>query len=223
MPDFLKPRAVVFDLDGTLLDTFPAIVKAWNAAMEPLFNRTFSPQEVVSHFGLPDEKMLYANFPGSLSDADKETAIERYFAAYRAAHEGIAPFEGVEPLLNFLAEQKLPLGVMTGKGRRACDITLDFFGWTGRFGAVVTGDEVTKQKPNPEGVLLVARELDVPARECVYIGDSPADIGAAENAEMFSVAAGWHDYYLDDLKALKPNLWPHSPLELQQWVEERLR
>ena len=76
MPDFLKPRAVVFDLDGTLLDTFPAIVKAWNAAMEPLFHRTFSPQEVVSHFGLPDEKMLHANFPQSLSHGDKEAAIE---------------------------------------------------------------------------------------------------------------------------------------------------
>ena len=215
MSDFLKPRAVIFDLDGTLLDTFPAIVVAWNAAMEPLLGRLFEPQEVVSHFGPPDEEMLYAAFPKGLKEQEQKNAIERYFAAYRQAHDQIEPFAGVETLLNFLGDKQIPLGIMTGKGRRACDETLDFFGWTKRFGSIVTGTEVSEPKPNPDGVLRVARELRVDVQDCVFIGDSPADIGAAENAGMFSVVAGWHDYYLDELQKLSPDLWPQSPLELQ--------
>ncbi len=223
MSDFLKPRAVIFDLDGTLLDTFPAIVAAWNAAMEPLLGRTFEPQEVVAHFGPPDEGMLYGAFPKDLSEQGQKEAIERYFRAYRRAHEGMTPFAGVETLLNFLEEKGLPLGIMTGKGRRACDETLDFFGWTKRFKSIVTGDEIDHPKPNPDGVLRVASELGINPQQCVFVGDSPADIGAAENAGMFSVVAGWHDYYVDELKQLNPDLWPQSPLELQRWLEERLR
>ncbi|BCM90850.1 pyrophosphatase PpaX [Abditibacteriota bacterium] len=222
MSDFLKPRAVIFDLDGTLLDTFPAIVAAWNAAMEPLFGRSFDPQEVVSHFGPPDEGMLYAAFPPALSPQEQGEAIERYYGAYKRAHENIEPFVGIETLLDYLKGKAIPLGVMTGKGRRSCDETLKFFGWTERFGCIVTGDEVAEPKPNPDGVLRVARELGIAPQECVFVGDSPADIGAAENAEMFSVVAGWHDYYFDELKKLNPDLWPQSPLELQEWLEGRL-
>ncbi len=224
MPDSnFQPRAVIFDLDGTLLDTFPAIVAAWNAAMEPLFGRTFEPQEVVAHFGLPDEQMLDAAFPPGLSMADKASVLDRYFAAYRAAHKNIEPFFGVDALLRFLENRQMPMGVMTGKGRRACDETLDFFGWTKRFHSVVTGTEVTNQKPHPEGVLLVARELQIAPQNCVYIGDAPTDIGAGERAGMYSVVAGWHDFYFDELKTLSPDLWPQSPFELQRWFEERLR
>jgi len=216
-----QPRAVIFDLDGTLLDTFPAIVRAWNAGMEPLFGRAFEPQEVVSHFGLPDEQVLRAAFPPVFSDEEKGAAMERYFAEYRSAHDAIEPFAGIESLLSFLEIRGVPLGVMTGKGRRACDVTLAHFGWTKRFESVVTGSEVTHQKPHPEGPLRVARELGIAPEDCVFVGDSPADIGAAEGAGMFSVVAGWHDFYFAQLKALRPDLWPQSPFELQKWFEER--
>ncbi len=223
MPDHnFQLRAVIFDLDGTLLDTFPAIVRAWNAGMEPIFGRSFEPQEVVSHFGLPDEQMLRAAFPAALSEAEKRAAIERYFAGYRDAHDAIEPFAGITSLLDFLENRGVPLGVMTGKGRRACDETLAHFSWTNRFRSVVTGSEVEHQKPHPEGPLRVARELNVEPRDCVFVGDSPADIGAAESAGMFSVVAGWHDFYFDELKALRPDLWPQSPLELRTWFEEHL-
>ncbi|RYX84606.1 HAD family hydrolase [bacterium] len=222
MSDILKPQAVIFDLDGTLIDTFPAIVNAWNAAMKPLVGHTFTPKEVVDHFGPPDEGMLYGAFPENLSTEGQLEAIERYYAAYRAKHEDIAPFEGIDALLKFLTDKGIPLGVMTGKSRRACDETLSYFGWDKRFGFIVTGDEVTTPKPNPEGVLRVAEKLGIEPKNCVFVGDSPADIGAAENAGMFSVVAGWHEYYHDELKALNPDLWPQSPAEFHKWLEERL-
>lgn len=222
MSEFLKPRAVIFDMDGTLIDTFPAIVTAWNAGIGQLLGRTFTPQEVVARFGPTDEGMMNEAFPDDLSEEGKHEVIERYFRAYRQAHENITPFDGIDALLKFLSEKGMPLGVMTGKGRRACDETLKYFGWEGRFGSVITGDETTEPKPNPDGVLKVARALGVEPKDCMFVGDSPADIGAAENAGMFSVVAGWHDFYREELKVFNPNLWPETPAELQKWLEARL-
>ena len=218
-----RPFAVLFDLDGTLLNTFSAVTRAWNAAMEPILGRAFEPAEVAAHFGPPDEEMLRAAFPASLATDEQNAAIERYFSEYAAAHAQIEPFPGIESLLDWLGQHKIPLGIVTGKGRRATDLTLAHFGWTERFGPVVTGSETPRPKPDPEGVLRVARELGVEPKHCAFIGDSPADLGAAKNAGMFSVVAGWHDFYLDELKQLSPDLWPQSPFELQSWFETHLR
>jgi pyrophosphatase PpaX len=217
----VSPRqfsAVIFDLDGTLLDTFPAIVQAWNAAFAPLVGYEASVDEVVSHFGIPDEHMITRAFAADLSDDERKAAIERYYAAYKAAHTQIKPFEGIQELLQELQTTQIPVGLMTGKGRRSLEITLDFFGWRSFFGDGISGDEVAEQKPNPEGVLKVAQSLGVEANKCVYIGDSPADIGAAQNSGMFSIVAGWHPYYAEELRPMKPDFWPSTALELRDFL-----
>lgn len=211
-------RAVIFDFDGTLLDSFPAIVAAFNAALEPIHRRTWSPAEVIAHFGLPDIPMVSSEFPADIADADRQAALERYFAAYERAHDQIVPFDGVTELLQSLAGRGIPMGVMTGKGSRAAHISLRYVGWEKYFGSVVTGDDIAEQKPHPEGALRVAQELGIDPGECAFVGDSPADIGAGENAGMFSIVAGWHDYYAAELRQMKPDLWPHTPLELRDWT-----
>jgi pyrophosphatase PpaX len=210
--------AVIFDLDGTLLDTFPAIVKAWNAAFVPLVGSEAPADEVVSHFGLPDERMITRAFPANLNDEERNAAFERYFVAYQAAHSEIQPFAGVQELLRDLQTAQIPIGLMTGKGRRSLEITLDFFGWRSFFGNGVSGDDVEEQKPNSEGVLKVAQSLGVEAHRCAYIGDSPADIGAAQNSGMFSVVAGWHPYYTEQLRPMKPDFWPETTQELREFL-----
>ena len=107
---------------------------------------------------------------------------------------------------------------MTGKGRRATEITLEYFGWRDFFGSIVTGDDIAHQKPHPEGVLRVAHELGAAPESCVYIGDSPADIGAAKAAQMFAVVAGWHAYYHEELRELHSDFWPQTPLELCEFL-----
>jgi len=217
-----RPLAVLFDLDGTLLNTFAAVARAWNAAMEPIVGRSFDPVEVAARFGPPDEEMLEAAFPDSLARDERDAAIERYFAQYAVAHAQIEPFPGIESLLDELGTRQMPMGIVTGKGRRAADLTLAHFGWTSRFAVIVAGGEVARPKPDPEGVLRVARELGAEPNQCVFIGDSPADIGAAKNAGMVSVVAGWHDFYLNELEQTAPDFWPQSPFELGRWFEARL-
>jgi beta-phosphoglucomutase-like phosphatase (HAD superfamily) len=77
-------------------------LQAWNAAMSPLFGRTFSPTEVVANFGVPDGTDAQTRLAADLSLDARDAAIERYFAAYQAAHAGIGAFEGVPELLESL-------------------------------------------------------------------------------------------------------------------------
>ena len=105
-------------------------------------------------------------------------------------------------------------GVMTGKGKRSALITLAALAWEGMFDAVVTGEDVTEQKPHPEGLLKVAKQLGVSPADCVFVGDSPADIGAGKNAGTRTIVAGWHPVYLDEVRAMKPDYWAQTPAEV---------
>jgi HAD superfamily hydrolase (TIGR01509 family) len=103
---------------------------------------------------------------------------------------------------------------MTGKGHRTAKITLSALGIAHFFAAVVTGEDVTHQKPDPEGPLLAAKRLSIPPRDCAFVGDSPADIPAGKAAGMLTIAAGWHSVYLDEIRALGPNVWAEHPGDL---------
>ena len=87
------------------------------------------------------------------------------------------------------------------------------------FDSVVTGDDVAEQKPHPGGLLAVAKALGVPSRECAFIGDSPADIGAGKNAGMITVAAGWHPVYLDEIRGKKPDVWAEEPADVVRLID----
>ena len=214
-------RAVVFDFDGTLLDTFPAIAAAWNAAMTPIFHKHYPDAEVVSRFGPPDEGMIareLADHPREVYDA----AVERYFAKFEEADRDIPAFEGIVPLLDELAARGVPLGIMTGKGRRAADLSFERLGWNTRFQVLITGDDVPNAKPAPDGLLLAAQGMGVSPQQCVYIGDSPADIGAARAAQMTAVVAGWHGFFRAELEQMTPDFWANTPAQLGHWLRENL-
>jgi pyrophosphatase PpaX len=216
MTDHRPPvRAIIFDLDGTLADTFPLIVSAWNAALTPHTGKAYTDEEVISRFGIPDPAMIRRELAGDAG----ECAVEAYHAHYQQRHgETVKPFAGVTEMLNALRRRKVPLGLMTGKGRRSARITLDALGWGETFDAVCTGEDVAEQKPDPAGPLAVARSLDVAAQACAFVGDSPADIGAGQAARMVTVAAGWHPVYLDEIRRMKPHVWAETPADVVRLI-----
>ena len=117
-------------------------------------------------------------------------------------------------MLGALREAGVPMGVMTGKGRRTADITLRALGWEGLFPAVITGDEAVRAKPAPDGPLEVARMLGVEAGRCAFVGDAPADVKAGRAAGMVTIAAGWHAVYREKVRALRPDVWAERPGEV---------
>jgi 2-phosphoglycolate phosphatase len=204
-------KAIIFDLDGTLADTFPLIVAAWNAAVTPHTGVTYSDADVISRFGIPDPQMIRRDLPGELGDA----ADLSYHAYYVREHGRLVKaFDGIDAMLAELRRRRMPLGLMTGKGKRTARITVDALGWHDVFAAVVTGEDVREQKPDPEGALTAASTLGVVPEQCAFVGDSPADIGAAKNAGMVAVMAGWHDVYHDEVRKLEPDIWVEKPPDL---------
>ena len=209
------PQAIIFDLDGTLADTFPLIVAAWNAAMQKPLGRIFTPDEVIARFGIPDTAMLRRELPeGVWEEPDRVEAIETYHRHYEAEHLVVRPFDGIPALLQALHKSGLPLGLVTGKGRRTTAITLRQLGWDELLDAVVTGEDVTHQKPHPEGVLSAARQLGASPEQCVFVGDSPVDVQAGKSAGMVAVVAGWHSYYQERLRACQPDYWAATPNDI---------
>src|SRR3954463_2400505 len=150
IPRTSPPRAVIFDLDGTLADTLGLIVSSWNAATREVMRRAYSTADVIARFGPTEVAMLRKELPAAHHDA----AITAFLAHYKHNHAALAGvFDGVPELLAELARRRVPLGVMTGKGRDTADITLAALGWTDFFDSVVTGDECHTSKPAPDGVL----------------------------------------------------------------------
>ena len=214
-----RPRAIIFDLDGTLADTFPLIVAAWNAAVTPHTGLSYADADVIARFGIPDPQMIRREL-ADRGGAACEQAIELYHQHYEQRHaETVKPFDGITGMLEALRRRDVPLGVMTGKGRRSARITLDCLGWSPLFQSVVTGDDVMEQKPHPSGPLAVARALRVPPDKCAFVGDSPADIGAGKNAAMITVAAGWHPVYLDEIRAMRPDVWAETPTDVVRLID----
>src|SRR5688572_24870798 len=133
--------AVIFDLDGTLVDTFGLIVASWNAAVRGHVGRDHTPDEVIARFGVPCSAMLRRELPAALV----HDAIETFHRHYRDAHSMAPAFAGIDDLLTALRARGVKLGVVTGKGRRTTEISLAACGWAGAFPVVITGEEVERQ------------------------------------------------------------------------------
>jgi beta-phosphoglucomutase-like phosphatase (HAD superfamily) len=142
------PRAVIFDMDGTLADTFPLVVSAWNAAMRKHAGRDFSAEEVIARFGVPDPQMIRRELPEHLGDE----AVEVYHAHYQQQHASAG--QAVRRDHGNAECRQIARAAHRrddGKGKRSALITLGALAWEGMFDAVVTGEDVTEQKPQPEG------------------------------------------------------------------------
>ncbi len=190
----MKAPVVIFDLDGTLVDTLPLIYEAFDSALTPVLGYRLSDAELRSRFGPPDNTMIRMMVPDDQADA----AIERYVAVYDERHnELVEPLPAMAPLLDWLAAHGAHLAVVTGKSRNTALITLERLGILDRFAVVWAGDDVEQQKPHPEALLRVlAAVADSEKRPVVMIGDSAADVlaGKAVGARTIGVLWGNPDH-----------------------------
>jgi pyrophosphatase PpaX len=214
--DLARPiDAVIFDLDGTLVDTFGLIVASWNAAVRGHVGRDHTPEEVIARFGVPCSAMLRRELPAHLVD----DAIEAFHHHYRDAHAMAPAFDGIDDLIARLRARGVPMAVVTGKGRRTTDISLAACRWAGSFPVVITGEDVERQKPDPQGALRAARQLRIAPERCAFVGDSPADIGAGRAAGMVTIVAGWQTVYAEKVRAMQPDVWARMPADVLRAVE----
>jgi pyrophosphatase PpaX len=181
------PIAVLFDLDGTLVDTVPFILEAVRHAFDG-YGTCPTDAEWIAGIGTPLRLQL-----GSFArPEDVEELFERYRGYWIAHHdERTRAFPGALEVVATLAGAGHPIGVVTAKIEHGAYRTLRHTGLLPYVGAVVGADSCANAKPHPEPVLLALSQLGRPPSDAILVGDSPHDIAAARAAGARAVAALW--------------------------------
>jgi pyrophosphatase PpaX len=209
-----QPSAILLDLDGTLIDTYHLYLEAYRRALAPYLGHPPSDAEFIARRP-SSEKRFLAGWIGETSvDACHAAMARHYEALHPSLCEGM--YEGVPEMLAALRSAGIPLGLVTGKGRRAWEVTeraLDL----GRFEVVVTDDEMEEPKPHPGGLVLGLASLGVEADKTVYIGDSVSDLAAGRAAGMLVGAALWPKTSAEDRESFLREIEVHEP----DWTFER--
>ncbi|MFJ5222890.1 HAD family hydrolase [Streptomyces sp. NPDC088400] len=181
-------RAVVFDLDGTLVDTMRSVPQAYTDAIRTLGGGEISPSEVMAVWHMGSTSVVLEHFLGRAVSPDDMECFYRCLAVTTADVEA---FPGAVEMLDTLGSQGRALGVFTSATRRAATLMLATAGLEGYFSCVVGGDEVRAPKPAPEGLVRCCLQLGVAAGEAVYVGDAEVDLRCAEAAGALGIHASW--------------------------------
>ena len=196
-------QAVVFDLDGTLLDTLADLASAMNAALEANALATHPVEAYKMFVGGGLMNLVHRTAPGSTDDPDLEARlVARMRAEYAKCWDATTrPYDGVGEMLDALTRLGVPMGVFSNKPHEftiLCATKL-LAGW--QFVAVRGVNEQTPRKPDPAGALAVAAELGVEPSRTLYLGDTGTDMVTANNAGMYAVGATWGFRGVEELRA----------------------
>lgn len=187
----LDADAVLFDLDGTLIDSAPDLLAALDHVRA---RRGLSGADhgwLREHVSRGAAGLIDAGLPGLAGD-EREAARRELLEHYEChCWDASRPFEGVEGMLAALQARGVALGVVTNKIGRFAVPVMARAGWADRFGCLVTGDRVERPKPDPQPVELACSELDVDPRRCVFVGDDRRDVLAGQAAGVATIVAAW--------------------------------
>ena len=188
-------ETVVFDLDGTLVDTLPDIEAAANRALAAEGRRPLTSDEVRQLIG-SGGRVLMKNAFRATGEPASEARIDAAFAAYIAAYEkapvaGSAAFPGVHAALDGLLARGTRLAVCTNKPEGLAETVLETFGLAGYFAGVVAGDTLPARKPSPEPLLEAVARVGGAGRSAAMVGDSPIDADAARAASIPFIAVSF--------------------------------
>ena len=216
----MQINTVLFDLDGTLLDTAPDLADALNTVLvenrrEPLPYATI--RGVVSHGGMA---LIKLGFGLDETSPEFEPLRQRLLSVYRDnLSNKTRPFPGMTELLERLEQGGRNWGVVTNKPAWLTEPLLQDLGLLQRAACVVSGDTLDERKPHPAPMLHACEQAGSRPEQCVYIGDARRDIEAGKNANMHTLVALFGYFMADD----RPQEWQadgmlEAPRDLLHWL-----
>jgi len=192
----MRFRVVLFDLDGTLIDSGPMIVASMKHAARSVLGREIPEEVLAAAVGGPGlVAQMHALDPEKVDDL-----VAAYREHNEPLHDDLEAFWEVVQVLPRLREQGRRLGIVTAK--RAATVRLAFDrlpGLESNFDVVITSDDTERHKPAPDPILAAVARLGASPAETAYVGDSPFDIRAAKAAGVHAVAVGWGGIHSDEV------------------------
>jgi pyrophosphatase PpaX len=178
---------VLFDLDGTLVDSAGVILASFHHATETVLQRRFPDEQILAQVGGSN---LEAQM--TLLAPDKVDELVRVYRAHNdPSYSEMACFDGMADVLAQLKGEGRRLGVVSAKRRPTVERVFDGAGIGKYFDVVVGSDATERHKPHPDPLLKALEELGARAEDAAYVGDSPFDMAAAKAAHVFAVAVAW--------------------------------
>jgi phosphoglycolate phosphatase-like HAD superfamily hydrolase len=210
-------EGIIFDFDGTLVDTLTLSYHAFSEAIAEVTGRQYSREEIESFYGPNEEGILQAAVPESWQEC-----LACFLRVYEARHDAcVRPFQGIQELLASAKGWGLRLGIVTSKGLQSLNISLDAFELRGFFEDLRHGSAEGPQKP--QHIESTVRRWGIPAQAVVYVGDSPYDMKASREAGTIPVGAAWSDASLaETLRQAGAQRVFVSVVEFCRWLESRV-
>ncbi len=215
--------AVLFDLDGTLLDTLADVADATNAALAQLGYPGHAVEAFKYFIGDGMEQLARRALGPGPHDADLVArCVERIRQEYaRSWYRKTRPYPGVPELLDELAARQVPMAVLSNKPQEFTQLCVERLLGRWRFNAVVGAGGQFPPKPDPAAARHIAQTLALPSEKIVYLGDTNTDMQTAVAAGMFPVGALWGFRSAEELRASGAQALVAQPLELLAFLENR--
>ena len=220
-------KAVLFDLDGTLIDTAADFVRIIQQMCRDEQRPVVEAEIIRTKVSEGARAMVQLVYPEmDVTDPVFLAHRQRFLNTYG---DNIVVdtnlFEGMYPLLEELEAHQIPWGIVTNKPRGLSELLLAALNLTERCAVLVCPEDVSKTKPDPEPMYLAAKQLNLEARDIIYVGDHPRDIDAGRNAEMYTILAAYG--YLpvesrDDLLAWQADAIIQTVPELHQLLKNKI-
>jgi pyrophosphatase PpaX len=194
---------VIFDLDGTVVDTVELIVESFRYATRTVMGEELPDEVITAGVGQPlmaQMKRLSPRHARELYDVYREYNHRRH-------DELIRGYEGMDDLLSALKAAGRRLGIVTSKSRDTTGMAFRAVGLVEHFDAVVTASDTAEHKPSPAPILVCLERLQATADRAIYVGDSPVDVQAGAAAGVSTAAVAWGVFGAEALLAAAPDYW----------------
>jgi len=215
-----RPHGIIFDLDGTLVHSAPAITASVNVALQAMGRPSTDETAVARLLGIPLGDKIHE----LLGDIDGEQTagfIRVYRDHYRRTCAAATPFlPGVERALRLLSSESISMGIVSTKAREFIEPILEHLQCIDLFDVVIGSEDVGHLKPHPEPIRKALQSMELGPADCVYVGDTPTDIEAAHNADLKCISVYSGAYSRDELDATGADWLLESVRDIPQWLSK---
>lgn len=179
-------KYIIFDVDGTLIDTEPAVVLSYQRVFFEEFGRYLTGEELFEHYTVPTYERMK-----KFGLKNVEEAVGKFHTYLMEAFCKVKAYEGILQLLEALEHKNISIGIVTARSKKEVEEDPYFQSLVKHFKYIVCADDTEKHKPDPEPLLKIFNEMNIDASKTIYIGDTYADFMCAKNSGVHFGLAIW--------------------------------